>query len=381
MNKEEERTGAPALKRPGKLQQVEETPESCTMVYYSPETDKALHNISTATINKTLKAYHQLTLDEIGENTIYIENDEGQQLIVEQYNKLTDGLRESAKKLLVYMTGLFTYQNNKIQSGGANLVVKFHIEEYAKICGRDISTPDKRKEFGRALNYDIKSIDRLGFWFKHGKSEYSLHISQGGHITTGRGFYGIMFSIPYAEYLISRNLTTPIPNALFKIDNVNNEAAIAFQLGYYLCEHYNMDSNRENGQYDIISIKSILKRFSTYFNVAEAERNRNMQRIQANFEKAMYKLEECGIRWEYCKAKKAISEIPENFCQFERAYIHYNILNSPDGTERRKSNAARRKEATERKRKAISRSKNAKAKNGTTTENSAPAGGDQSGAQ
>lgn len=142
-----------------------------------------------------------------------------------------------------------------------------------------------------------------------------------------------------------------------------------------------MDSNRENGQYDIISIKSILKRFSTYFNVAEAERNRNMQRIQANFEKAMYKLEECGIRWEYCKAKKAISEIPENFCQFERAYIHYNILNSPDGTERRKSNAARRKEATERKRKAISRSKNAKAKNGTTTENSAPAGGDQSGAQ
>ena len=380
MNKEEERTGAPVLKRPDKLQQIEENPVNCIMSLYSPELDKLVYNTSATYMNKAVETvYAQMTLDEI--KPICIENSEGDQLYID-YSGLEDGLKESAKKLLLYMTAIFTYQNSKQKSGNLDKAVKFSIEEYANICGRDISTPTKRKEFGRSINYDITAIRGMSAKLSFKGAKGTTDIVQ-ADLDTGRGVYGILFSDLYAQYLIGKGLITPIPNALFAIDNARNKSPIAFPLGYYLCEHYNMDSNRASGRHDIISIKAILNRFSTYFPAAEsAERNRHRQRIIETLEKALGILEDMRIiTWEYCGAKKAPADEPANFIEFEKLYIKYDVINAPDGTERRKSNAARRKALAERKRKAISRSKNAKAKNGTTTENSAPADGDQSGAQ
>lgn len=384
MNKEEERTSAPALTRPGKLQQVEETPESCTIMYHTPETDSIIYNMSASKANQELTAV-QLTLSDLDGDgaAATIENSEGHALAVTDYYKLTNGLKESCKKLLDYSAGELTKQNSKNQSGAPLLTAYIDIKEYAALCGRDISTETKLKNFRKALNYDMETLYKMSVSIKDKrKGEINMRICQayGHQNNTGKsGIYYFMFSSPFADYLIRRNLLLQLPKSLYLTGNT----PLSFSLGRYLCDHYSMDSNQTNERYCVISVKAILNRFSTYFPDTEStERNRHSIRIKETVERALEELEDKRvITWVYCGAKKAPADAPATFYEFERLYIKYDVINAPDGTERRKRNAAKRKAAAERKRKAISRSKNSKAKKDTTTENNAPANGDQSGAQ
>lgn len=327
-------------------EQAQDQPSRFLTIYQDPETNKAFYSKNT---REAAQEFIQLTLEGF-EPTI---KTDGNALTIQDYTQLTDGLKESSKKLLDFVTAQLAATNGKNHSG-KNYKVLIDIQELAELYGKDISTPSKLKDFRKELNNDLATLYNVSITLKDYRNkgrqvDFRICQAKGIDKEAGRsGVYFFHFGQLFADYLIEHNLITPLPLSLFTVSS----KALSFPLGRYLVIRYNMDSNVAAKNNDIISVKALLEHFSSYFSIGN---NRHWEeRIKDRLEAALDELEEAGVlHWAYCGAKKkTMEDEPTTRKDFEAAYIHFDILDTPDGSERRKRKAIEKKRKAQRKAKA-----------------------------
>lgn len=339
-------------------EQAQEQGSRCLTIYQTPETNKAFYSVNA---KEAAQEFVQLTLDgyEASHKTTA-----DTAVTINDYIAITDGLKESSKKLLDYVTGQLAATNSKDHSS-KNYAVLIDIHELAQLYGRDVSTESKLKEFRKALNNDLDTLYKMSITIKDNKgNKLDLRVCEAKGIAKGLGKSGVyMFAFGhiFADYLINRNLITPLPLTLFTASS----KPLSFPLGRYLAIRYNMDTNAAAKTNDIVSIKALLEQFPEYFPASKSGRNWTA-RIKDKLEAALDELQEVGVlHWAYCKAKKEVVEDePATYKEFLAAYIHFDILDTPDGSERRKRKAIERKQKAQRKAKAKARAIKAAADSG-----------------
>lgn len=323
-------------------------------------------NSSTRSINNEML---QLTLDDIPIASPAVERNGGT-VIVADYGEIAEqGLKESTKKLLDYILGKFTAQNN-IKQAAMRPRVTFDIKEYAELTGYDISTESKLKEFRKQINGDLDALYRLSVKIKDRRKGYiEFRICQAKGLAKGNGAAGTYFfelGNSYADILIANNLVISQPRRLF----LAGKSRLAYPLGKYLATHYGIDKNQNEKKHDIISVQAILEQFKDYKGLLPDAKHG--ERPMITLETALEELEDCGVlKWEYCGAKKTQIEAPANYAELKAAYIRYNIVDAPDTSERRQRRLEERAAAAEKaktKRKPATRRKPKNAAKDQTTE-------------
>lgn len=296
--------------------------------------NSAFFNSSVRSINNEML---QLTLDDIPATNPAVERNGGI-IIISDYGEIAEqGLKESAKKLLDYVLGKFTAQNSAKQAA-ARPRVTFDIREYAELTGYDISTENKLKEFRKQINSDLNALYRLSVKIKdRHKGSVEFRVCQAKGLAIGNGAAGTYFfelGNAYAEILITNNLVISQPRRLF----LAGKSRLAYPLGKYLATHYGMDNNQNKKTHDIISVKAILEQFKDYKGLLPDAKHTD--RPKTTLETALEELEDCGVlTWFYCGAKKAQIDPPATYAEFEKAYIHFDIVDAPDTSERRQRKA------------------------------------------
>ncbi len=309
--------------------------------------NKTFYNSSARNINEEL----QYTLEDmpIPPDSITIERPGGK-ITVTGFNELPGGFRESTKKLLDYVTSVFTAVNSANQSVIA-VKVYFNIRDYAELVGYDISTTSRLKEFRKQLNADLAALYALSVNFKLVRrskkkaGDFRICQDKGLEEDGATGTYYFTFGNKYAEELIKNNLVSQMPPALF---SVGHKSRLAYPLGRYLSVHYSMDSNQNAGRHNVISVQAIMDAFQDYgvFDSDTAGHKKNRTRAREALEKALEECEDSGLlTWEYCGKKlkngeRERIEPPQTYQELRDAYIQYEILNAPDTSERRAKNAA-----------------------------------------
>ena len=323
--------------------------------------NSAFFNSSVRSINNEML---QLTLDDIPVTNPAVERNGGT-IIISDYGEIAEqGLKESAKKLLDYVLGKFTAQNSATQAA-ARPRVTFDIREYAELTGYDISTESKLKGFRKQINSDLNALYRLSVKIKdRRKGCVEFRICQAKGLAIGNGAAGTYFfelGNAYAEILITNNLVISQPRRLF----LAGKSRLAYPLGKYLTTHYNMDRNQNENRHDIISVRAILEQFKDYKGLLPD--TNHTDRPRTTLETALDELEDCGVlRWVYCGAKKAQIDPPATYAELEKAYIHFDIVDAPDTSERRQRKAAAAAAAAATKPKRTSKRRTAKEAETTT---------------
>jgi hypothetical protein len=261
----------------------------------------------------------------------------------------TDSLPLSARKLLDILIIKFTAQNSQNGSQPPDLLIRIPLEEYMKLCGVPLteSSRDKARarveedlddlygismQWSEEKNNKIKDFDKMRLCYRVGV----IHGNIVAKITP-----------EFGEYLLDCGIMLYSP-ALLKLSNRNPHA---YLLGRKLLLHNSIDNNQLKGTADILSVKKLSKVLSelpTYDEVMRTDRAFG-RRIREPFEKAMNDLLTGGVleRWEYCNSKRAnLTEEQLNdfsYYEFERRYISFRLLNTPDHTPRLRAKAKRRK--------------------------------------
>ncbi len=289
------------------------------------------------------------------------------QMVIERYNNLMGTLRPSTAKLLDVLAIQLTEQNTfNAKKERIKPDVEISLSEYAELKGMTLtkSSKDKlRQEASRDL--EILRVAALRWDDKKTKKRTNqpfTNITSSGEVRNSIIYY--RFNPDFASLLIGA-YTAFFPLNLFKLDerNVN-----LYAVGRKLFEHYCNIDNVERGINNIIGVTTILEvcnGMPTYEDVLASNRCVR-ERIIVPIEKILNTLKDvCGYSWEYCQGKKVPlteeqREGLENndYSIFKTLYIHYEIPNIPDQTERiEKRIESRKQRALTAKNKATAKSK------------------------
>lgn len=328
-------------------------------VYQSPEMNKAFYSSSARSMSDEML---QLTLDDIPTESPSVQRGNVTITVLKYEEIAKRGLTETAKKLLDYVLSIFTAQNSTAQTERRKRVV-FNIKDYAELVGYDISTTNRLKEFRKQVNADLDTLYRYSVKYKDKRfGNVDFRFCQSKGLATGNGIAGTYFfdlSDIFANILIAGNLVNQQPRNLF----LAGKCKIAYPLGKYLAAHYNMDKNRDAERHNIIAARSILENFDDYKSLKADSDHSN--RPRDTLEKALDELIDCGALqyWEWCgkkigNGKREQIEPPQTYQELQDAYIHYELADAPDTSERRAKNAAKKAaEAAKPKRKSAPRKK------------------------
>lgn len=257
-------------------------------------------------------------------------------------------ITEGDKRLLDYCTFLLTKQNSNTKKlEHKDTIVRFSIDDYASVLGKDISTKPLRDKLRREIKSgflrlrltDIAIVERGS---KKGETFYPLGGARSTPGTRGAALE-FEFGFQIAEQLIKNHYIALLHPGIFAA-----KRGLGYSLGRYLCIRYGMDTNVGNGTHDIVSVKALLEAFTGIPTLDELKAGGDFhwqRRIQEKLERELDNLYDLGVlKWEYCGAKKAPLKDEEliftTYEQFERAYIKFTILDEPDQTERRAKRAA-----------------------------------------
>lgn len=291
----------------------------------------------------------QLTLDDIPTENPSIQRGNVTITVLKYEEIAKRGLTETAKKLLDYVLSIFTAQNSATQTERHKRVI-FNIKDYAELVGYDISTTNRLDNFRKQVNADLETLYRYSVKYKDKRfGNVDFRFCQSKGLATGNGMAGTYFfdlSDIFANILITGNLVNQQPRRLF----LAGKCKMSYPLGKYLALHYNMDKNRNEGRHNIISVKSILDNFSDYKSL-KADANHS-DRPRETLEKALEELIDCGalLYWEWCgekigDGKRKQIDPPKTYQELQSAYIHYELADAPDTSERRAKNAAAKQAA------------------------------------
>ena len=280
-------------------------------------------------------------------------------VVLQKFNKLNASLSINTDKLLSTAIGLFTKQNDFRHNNEPKRTVSFNLKGYAYLLGYDVeehetATPEEaEKERRRAKNQldnarksikkDLSILNALQLTWEEkikGKANDFLNVS----LTTTTGIVNgeiiISFSPEIASYLTERNLLTPYPTKLLRIDG---RQANAYYIGRKLIEYYNIYNNQLRDTNDIISVPALLSvtDLPSYEEVQKKDRGHWQERIKEPFENALDTLTRFGILddWQYTHAKKEKLDDAEaqniiRYEDFTALYVNFTPADIIDNTER-----------------------------------------------
>lgn len=291
-------------------------------------------------------------------------------LSIENYQNTAREFKISTNKLISICTMLLADINHYREKDTTAIqpTVTFTISDYMKLLGMKPTKPNRDKarakikaDLDTLLNTKISWTEkRKGKAAKNGDF-LSIPII-GGKTGIYKGTVVVTFSKEMAEYLVQNAYIMQYPLSLLKIDERN---ANAYPLGIRLHLHSSIDNNIRRGTATIISVKKALEYcpdIPTYTALQARNDDRHWERyIKDALERALD--QQPQIRWEYSNPKgepltdRQLSIADYN--SFIGLYIHYELIDAPDQTERLTAKAERK-------------TKRAKKKNANKKEESEP---------
>lgn len=285
-----------------------------------------------------------------GNATIKLGN--GLELYIENYDRTGREWKTSTHKLLALATIFLAYENHYKEKNPEKISrsITFNIDDYLKLKGTPI-TKNTRKEARVAIKKDIDTL--LNSTVKWKEKKKGKNDSSAGYMDTPiiggssgidrGGTVTLSLSKEFAEYLVKGAYLAQYSIALFQTDERNPNI---YPLGYKLLVHSSMDSNIIRGTANIISVKKALKNcpgIPTYEELKSKNDRHWDRKIKGTLEKALDSLQ--MIKWEYCKAKGEPLTDKEleiaNYSFFIGLYIHFEVIDTPDQTERIKRKVER----------------------------------------
>lgn len=258
-------------------------------------------------------------------------------VFIEKYNNLAGGLRISTHKLLDACTIALTSQNDYRGSGEPKTTVTIPLEDYMSRCGIPITKPSKDKT-RRKVKEDLETLYSTSIEWSEPSGKQTRDFAKMricDTVAIKNGNIIMNFSPAIAGYLTHAYIMQ-YPMELFKADERNPSS---YYMGKKLLQHNSIDNNQRKGTANIISVKALLEScpdIPAYNEVMAADRHLE-QRIKMPFETALNSLSSF-ISWEYSNSKgiPLTDEQLDNFTYsvFIDCYIHFEVLNAPDQTQR-----------------------------------------------
>lgn len=335
---------------------------------YLPMVQGAATNRFRATATKNI------ILDRNGNATI---EEEGFKAFMQDYSKLKGGLSTGAKKMLdVGAIQLTTLNHFRAKAGHPlNTAVSIALEEYGLMRGYDIatrttSTPEEAEaeknrltnvmhEIRKRANAELALLYSLSLsWTEPGRKKNAdykdVRVLQSKGIRGG--YINMRFSEDMAAYLVHAYMMQ-YPTALQALDERNPRT---YNIGYKLALHHSNDNNRAKGTANIISVKALLDAcgdIPTYEEIQDSkDRGHWERRIKDPLEAALDSNLASRVitSWEYCNSKRLPLDEGQisiaDYQTFTGLYIHFEMADEPDQSERLQSKAERieaTKKATE----------------------------------
>ena len=322
-----------------------------------------------ATNKLRLTSTQNIVLDRNGNATIEAE---GFKAFMRDYGKLKGGLSTGAKKMLdagaLQLTALNHFRAKQGQP--INTAVSIALEEYGLMRGYDItprmtSTPEEAEaekkrlfnvmcEIRKRANAELALLYSLSLsWTEPGRKKNAdykdVRVLQSKGIRGG--YINMRFSEDMAAYLVHAYLMQ-YPTALQALDERNPRT---YNIGYKLALHHSMDNNRAKGTANIISVKALLEAcgdMPTYEEVQASKNRGHWERlIKAPLEKALDSNLASGVitKWEYSNSKCVPLDEGQisiaDYQTFTGLYIHFEMADEPDQSERLQRKAERIEEA------------------------------------
>lgn len=266
----------------------------------------------------------------------------------------------STLKLLIFLLYNATKQN---AATPGKLTVKFPIREYVINQGRPATTRSiakVREQIARDLD-KLYSVGIRSTAKKNRKNEKTpdhgdMRILQDKAIRNGIVY--ATFAEKFVGFCARFNLITMYPSKLLEIDGRN---PIPFFIGLKLAEHYRMTRNHVNKTNNIIGIKTIIKELTnllpSYEEVANTDRHFKRRLIDPIIKNLDALKDENIIEYQITGPRKKemtpeeLEETLTDYLLFEKAYIKFELINSPDQSEAVAKKALEVKEIREEKRK------------------------------
>lgn len=332
-----------------------------------PQPAAAYHPMvqGAATNKLRLTSTRNIVLDRNGNATI---EEEGFKAFMRDYGKQKGGLSTGAKKLLDAGALQLTEKNHFRANNGQPIdtAVSISLEEYGKMRGYDLaprktSTPEEAEaekkrldnvmhEIRKRANAELALLYSLSLsWTEPGKkrnADYKdIRVLQSKGIRGG--YINMRFSDDMAAYLVHAYLMQ-YPIALQALDERNPRT---YNIGYKLALHHSMDNNRTKGTANIISVNSLLEACGDIRTLKEVQASKNRghweRLIKDPLEKALNSILQSGVisSWEYCNRKRLPLDEGQisiaDYKTFMGLYVHFEMADEPDQSERLQRNAER----------------------------------------
>ena len=314
-------------------------------------------------------ATKNIVIDRNGNATI---EQEGFKAFMRDYSKLKGGLSTGAKKMLDAGAIQLTSNNHFRAKKGQPIdtAVSISLEEYGLMRGYDISprmtsTPEEAEaeknrltnvihEIRKRANAELALLYSLSLsWTEPGKrknADYKdVRVLQSKGIRGG--YINMRFSEDMAAYLVHAYIMQ-YPTALQALDERNPRT---YNIGYKLALHHSMDNNRAKGTANIISVTSLLDACGDMpsFEDIQASKDRGHweRRIKGPLEAALDSNLSSGVitSWEYCNSKRLPLDEGQisiaDYQTFTGLYIHFEMVDEPDQSERLQRKEERKEEA------------------------------------
>lgn len=356
-----------------------------TTIAPPPPTEAFRPMVQGAATNKfRATATKNIVLDRNGNATI---EQEGFKAFMQDYSTLKGGLNTGTKKLLDAGAIQLTENNHFRAKNGQpiNTSVSISLKEYGRLRGKNISprttsTPEEEEaekkrltnamhEIRKRANEELNILYSLSLsWTEPGRKKNAdykdVRVLQSKGISGG--YIHMRFSEEMAAYLVHAYIMQ-YPTALQTVDERNPRT---YNIGYKLALHHSNDNNRVKGTANIISVKALLDAcgdIPTYEEVqASKDRGHWERRIKDPLETSLDSNHSSGVitSWEYCNSKRLPLDDDQisiaDYQTFMGLYIHFEMADEPDQSERLQRKAERKEEAkTKRPRKRTASKKNA----------------------
>lgn len=341
-----------------------------TTITPPPPSEAFLPMVQGAATNKLrLTSTRNIVLDRNGNATIEAE---GFKAFMRDYGKLKGGLNTGAKKLLDAGALQLTAQNHfrPKKEEAINTSVSISLEEYGLLRGYDItprttSTQEEEEaekkrlfnvmcEIRKRANAELALLYSLSLsWTEPGKrrnADYKdVRVLQSKGIRGG--YINMRFSEDMAAYLVHAYLMQ-YPTALQSLDERNPRT---YNIGYKLAYHHSNDNNRAKGTANIISVKVLLEAcgdMPTYEEIQASKNRGHWERlIKEPLEKSLEGNLQSGVitSWEYSNSKGRPLDKDQisigDYQTFVGLYVHFEMAEEPDQSERLQRKAQRIEEA------------------------------------
>ncbi|MDR0326583.1 MAG: replication initiation protein [Oscillospiraceae bacterium] len=258
-------------------------------------------------------------------------------VFIEEYRKLTGGLRISTHKLLDACIIALSAVNHYRGTGELATGVSIPLNDYVAMLGKNPAKKNAVDDVRKRVKEDLEALYRVSIeWSERARKKTNDYAKM--RILSSQGIKGgcinVGFSPEFVKYLTNAYVMQ-YPTALLKTDERNPSS---YHIGRKLLLQYSNDNNLKIGTHDIISVLSLLAvcpDIPSYDVVINSDREL-VRRIMKPFQNALNALGFIKWRYAYSKGKsltkKQLSGL--TYQDFEKLYIKFAVKGFHDQTAR-----------------------------------------------